>query len=58
LRSPGNAPRHQFDGGDAQLDQACQLLLDFRKTAERADVQLLDHRFVPRAACQVVCRHR
>ena len=39
--------RHQFDRGDAQIDEARQVLLDFTETAERTDVQFVDHRLVP-----------
>ena len=42
--------RHQLDRGDPKLHQVRQVLLDGQEAAEGTDVQLVDHRFVPRAS--------
>ncbi len=41
------AQRHQLHGGHAQFHQARKEALDLGVGAEQADVQLVDHRFVP-----------
>ncbi|MNV28690.1 hypothetical protein D3C71_1198900 [compost metagenome] len=40
---------HQLDRGNTQFNEARQMLLDSLKAAERTDMQLVDHRFVPRS---------
>src|SRR5690606_3706010 len=39
--------RHQLDGGDAQLGKFRQLAPDAGEAATTADMQLVDHHFVP-----------
>ncbi|EXF46710.1 hypothetical protein BAY1663_00874 [Pseudomonas sp. BAY1663] len=39
--------RHQFDGGDAQLDEPGQVLLHCGESAIEAGMQLVEHRLVP-----------
>ncbi len=48
------AQRHQLDGGDTQLGQRRQLLCDCRVAAQRADMHLIEHCLLPRAALPLI----